>query len=330
MQADLPEPFDETLSNDVSLSQILDAFIIEEERPSIIVSFLETHDADFKSIIVHSLRWTRLFQLDFVLQCSEREVSYLLKKLKYVPGSVAAYCCWQICKSESGTSHRLKWMFKKEMNWILSSFKTRHPYSHISAKAIAQTDLKLFRACAENRFADAVSELSDEEFKYFMSASNCSIFKFRLNSVDVFIRLDPIKQWLFLKEGNFFENSASENVLWQILATDSIDDEVKIAIFDKLEHSKICNKISESLLSYVEESKSWSELMLKVTLDGHFNMLELAKTMLRNRKWKLLSQWAEQDAASLDAIFKVSKLVQRRWLEEKARSSLKRKLKKGK
>ena len=130
------EAFDENISVDISLSKILDAFIFENESPKTIIAFLEQHDSSFKEIISHSICWTRLFQIDFVLQCEDEQVDYLISKLKSIPGKIAAYCSWQICCSNSFTSQKLKWKFRKELSWILDHFKTRHPYHNFTGKDI--------------------------------------------------------------------------------------------------------------------------------------------------------------------------------------------------
>lgn len=94
MRVEATEAYDETISNDVSLSRILDAFIIEDESPATIVAFLEQHDDSFKDIISYSLHWTRMFQLDFMLKCKGNTLDYMVKKLKSIPGKIAAFCCW--------------------------------------------------------------------------------------------------------------------------------------------------------------------------------------------------------------------------------------------
>ena len=110
MQFSESEAFDENISVDISLSKILDAFIFENESPKTIIAFLEQHDSSFKEIISHSICWTRLFQIDFVLQCEDEQVDYLISKLKSIPGKIAAYCSWQICCSNSFTSQKLKFL----------------------------------------------------------------------------------------------------------------------------------------------------------------------------------------------------------------------------
>lgn len=322
MKVELPESFDEKLSNDVSLSKILDAFIVQNERPDIIMSFLDTYNDSFKSIIAYSLHWTRLFQLDFLLKCNDKGVDFLLKKLKSVPGSIAAYCCWQICKSESGSSQRMKFKFKKEMDWILSSFKTRHPYSTIAAKSVAQVDAKLFKACARDEFVAEVASLSDDEFSTLVNLSSCSIFKFRLHSLDVFLELSPIKQWIFMRNCNFFQSNYTETFLWQVLASD-VDNEVKKVAVDCFGRDKMVNKEGDPYNAYLACS-TYSEMMLKMTLDGNFNWQKMIEILLKYEKWKLLCQWAEQDPTTFNDVFKIGDVVQQKYMEVKAENKLKR------
>ena len=47
--------YDFDISSEVSLSRILDAFIIDDEKPELIVEFLQQHEDNIEDILQYSL-----------------------------------------------------------------------------------------------------------------------------------------------------------------------------------------------------------------------------------------------------------------------------------
>ena len=310
------EAFDKNISVDISLSKILDAFIFESESPKTIIAFLEQHDSLFKEIISHSLCWTRLFQIDFVLQCEDEQVDYLISKLKSIPGKIAAYCSWQICCSNSFTSQKLKWKFRKELSWILDHFKTRHPYHNFTGKDISRIDAMLFAACNKQEFPEILNDISIEDFSSLVTLSDSSLFKFRIYSLDVFQELNDARKWIFLTVGHYWDDQIMENFAWQLLNSDE-DKETKIVLLDKLDSYCRLDDICHPYYRYAE-CKDFSEMWLKMTIDGSFNALEMLKLLIVKKNWKMLFQWAEKDPESMDHELKISDVIKWKWTKNKS------------
>ena len=93
--------YDFDISSEVSLSRILDAFIIDDEKPELIVEFLQQHEDNIEDILQYSLYCNRLFQLDFFLKCSSSDQEYIIRLLKQIDMRDASMLVWQILRSNS-------------------------------------------------------------------------------------------------------------------------------------------------------------------------------------------------------------------------------------
>ena len=124
--------YDFSLSENVSLSRILDQLINDNESPEVIINFLKMHDNDFKDIIAKSFCWKRIFQLDFIFECNDACIDYIVSKLTCISTNVAMYLVWQVCKTETELPKYVKDKFRTytlHLNGYNMKFSS--PYSSI-------------------------------------------------------------------------------------------------------------------------------------------------------------------------------------------------------
>lgn len=311
MIKDRPEAFDDNFSSSVSLSKILDVFFIENEDHSIILEFLKQHDEFFKEIISNSIYWTRIFQLDFILECNHKEISYIISKLKSIPGKHAAYCCWQILNSNSGCSNSIKYEFRKEMAWILDRFSTSHPYSSYMSRSEAEYDKLIANSfqkrIAIDELANKFNMMNADDFKDYMSNLNASLFKYRILQYDLFEHLAPERKWIFISSIKDLANEKFEYFTLQVLDSNE-DNEIKDMLLDSVCECWCYDK-GDTYGDCIDAS-SFGEMMLNMTIAGGINQRKLILMLIECKKWKRLKEWKDFNIEEFNDILNIGDLVE--------------------
>lgn len=311
------DSFDETISSDVSLSKILDAFILDDEDVSTIIEFLKQHESDFKNIIANSLHWMRLFQVDFILRCRESEIQYLIDKLKSIPGKIAAYCCWQILSSNSRCADYLKYKFRKEISWILENFNTSHPYKKHISRFTEAHDSNLFELCTKHSdmsISDYLNILDYTNLSNFLKNLDASLFKYRILQLDVFQELSDINKLIYLK--SIKENYSDTGLAYIQILTSNEPLEVKSSALDEY-YSRVEFDSRRNIYDEFAECKSFGEMMLKISIDGNINQQKLMIRLIDCHKIELLKQWKDFDEVEFNNILNIGDLIEFKYNELK-------------
>jgi len=302
--------FDSKISTEVSLSKILDTFILENEESKIIIAFLKQHDDNFKDILRYSLHYNRLFQLDLFLTCTSDDQDYIIKKLKDTSINDAAILTWQILKSNSYKAQHIKYKFRQELDWILKN-GPKHPYSFGHEKHISPLDTLCFKL-AESNNINALPNIVDNSklIPYFKHISY-SLFKNRLMQYDFVSTLDDISKYMFIKitfDDIGIDIDTMKCLSMQIFDSNE-DFEVKRLCFDKLYSNIVPNHIiDDNILEIVYNCASFAELMLKLTI---FNKEVAQHIVLYLLMFKIewLKEWIEYDRKELDSYLNISDFV---------------------
>jgi len=260
--------FDSDISTQVSLSKILDTFILDNESPSVIVEFWKKYDYAFADIISYSLYCNRLFQLDFFIKCNTDEQEYIITKFKDLLIDDVAMLTWQILKSDSDKVHHVKCKLRQELKWILE-YGPKHPYEHRHEIFISALD----NVCCKLAESDRISELPlliqrSKLIPYFKYISY-SLFQKRLMQYDFFSNLDDAAKYVFLEE--IFKQCKRYDIVrfvLQILNSDESVD-VKLHCLYHMEQTTsfyTTDILNSKTLDIVSQCKSFSELMLKMTI----------------------------------------------------------------
>lgn len=204
-------------------------------------------------------------------------------------------------------------MFRHEISVLLDTLKVKHPYSGFAGRIVPQIDEKLIRACNQGNFVETAASLGNVEFLTLVSQVSNSVFKYRLMSLDVFECLDEVKKWMMISKSS----ETVEYFKWQILASTE-SDEVKELVLDCMKDAT-CRNSSSGVDPYSEylKCKTFSEMMLKSTLQGDFEVLELAKRLVDAERWDLLHDWDKYNHEELDEIFKISAIAEKRLKAQK-------------
>ena len=181
--------YDFDISSEVSLSRILDAFIIDDEKPELIVEFLQQHEDNIEDILQYSLYCNRLFQLDFFLKCSSSDQEYIIRLLKQIDMHNASMRVWQILRSNYGNAQTAKWKLRNDFKQILEH-SVRHPYSNGHENYIAPLDMLCFKAAQDNSISCIPSMTDNSKLRNTFKYMSYSLFQKRLVQYDFFGRAD--------------------------------------------------------------------------------------------------------------------------------------------
>ena len=278
--------FDEKISNTVSLSQILDCFLVEDEKPSTIFSFLGLYEKKIVDILKYSCATPRMFALDFLKKCSRQELIELSKiielKLAYSsagrPLDEVDCLVWQIfcCKDVPEST---KSIFRTSLE-KLRGLRPEHPYGGFGGKKFETIDAEMLSI--ENgpfELSYAINKLTVDELKTFTSSvvtmKNRSLFIHRVLQTDVWQLIDPMRQFLILN--NLPWNKwwiSTHKSLKQILSHDFHSD-MKRLVCDKI-------KSRDSELGWVKyigkeeinECKTLNEFLMKGQIRGDWGLVD--------------------------------------------------------
>lgn len=199
--------YNQNISDDVSLSQILDEFIESNESPRVILTFLKQHDSNLTDIIKYSTLVNRIFALDFIKRCSLTDLSNFIKLLEnifenysqlgFFDHRVISNMFYQI--SHSNLDRYTINIFKKINVYNLKRLHA-HPYK-FSNKKIQEFD-RIFCDinCDIDDIIEQINIIDDNEFVSIASLLNDSLWYDRILQLDIFSLLSPIKQYFIVQK----------------------------------------------------------------------------------------------------------------------------------
>lgn len=320
--------YDTNISEDISLSKILDAFIIDNEKSNIIITFLKQHDSYFSEIINNSLYYTKLFQLDFILSCKNDDIKYLIEKLSFIRKYDVALFIWQILKSNAGKLNNIKYTLRTNLyKHIDGSFK--HPY-YLCDKKIEQFDQICFKYIERNNsIIDILCSQNGDNLIQFFDHLNNSLFKTRLIQYDFISNLSDKALYVFLKNVynlcnnnihriNLINNFHIIKIFTLQILDSNINNEIKKYCFNQykkiinnhisIEASYNINLETIDIIDIINDSKSFSELMLKMTI-SNYDITQYSILYLMTYKMNWLKEWVTYDKDNLNSYLNVSDFI---------------------
>jgi hypothetical protein len=299
--------YDYNISENISLSKILDAFFIENEKPSVIITFLQQYDTSFDDIIKNSLYSDRLFQLDFILQCNINEIDYIIKKINTNKISIKTlYFIWQILKSNSYKVNHIKYALRDYIKDCNKNYK--HPYQYGSI-IVEQLDDQCIKYIDKNKtIFNILYQYYDnsELFLKYLNDVDKSLFKYRFMQFDFISQLKDDLLFVFLN--NIYTSTDNfEKFNAQIFDSD-IDFEIKKHCFN-MSKNNVAVYITDNKYSDIcNECESIAELLLKISIFGiDIDYMFILFLMFNKLNW--LKEWIEFDKNTVDSLLNVSSFV---------------------
>lgn len=308
----------------ISRSKILDAFIIEDESPSIIFAFLEQHDDIFTTLINGSLYWTRLFQLDFFLKCTNEQRLYLLNKInnKSIPIEISAYLIWQILISTSLKANAIKYECRKLISKINNISTPAHPYrfftgdNSVVVKAIDNYCIALSN---HDNISAIPNLISKQNFNVYFSNIRHSLFSSRLLQYDIFANTDYGNKYVMLN--NAIHANITQNDLRFILQIFDSNEPIpvkqccysKIRELEKNGNSNniemlLTAAIGKDIYCLINDVSSIEEFILKSTI-YNYELTPYIILYLLYTKPKWIKNWMQIDVENLNCILNISDFV---------------------
>ena len=300
--------YDFSLSENVSLSRILDQLINDNESPEVIINFLKLHDNDFKDIIAKSFCWKRIFQLDFIFECNDACIDYIVSKLTYISTNVAMYLVWQVCKKETELPKYVKDKVRTyafiHLNGYDMNFSS--PYSSIDGKIVEHSyDAAFFDACNNKCLIDAMCRMPNDKLHDYCNNLEYSLFKDRFLQYDVFSCLSDIQKFIVLRSiCKVTDYTTYNDFITQVLESDE-RPEVKFEAIEFLEQFLYATPNEND---YVKCS-SFSELLIRMSIEGVYDYHSIIQEMLNYKRLDILKDWIEYDEAGFNEAYNISGLV---------------------
>ena len=300
--------YDFSLSENVSLSRILDQLINDNEPPEVIINFLKMHDNDFKDIIAKSFCWKRIFQLDFIFECNDACIDYIVSKLTCISNKVAMYLVWQVCKNETELPKYVKDKVRTyafiHLNGYDRNFSS--PYSSINGKIVEHHyDAAFFDACNNKCLIDAMCRMPDDKLHDYCNNLEYSLFKDRFLRYDGLSCLSDIRKLIVLRNvTNVDAYCDNSDFIVQVLESDE-RPEVK---YEAVKYWNQFDLHEPNENDYVKCS-SFSELLIKMSIEGTYDYHSIIQKLLNYKKLDILKDWIEYDEAGFNEAYNISGLV---------------------
>lgn len=317
--------YDSSISDDVSLSRILDAFIEEGESSSTVVKFLKLHEDCFSDIAARSLLVDRVFCSHYLKDCSAQDALWLLEHLGCIDVQQACYCAWQILLdahiNKMNCPIVLAEMSRKAADFVRVAAPkngVRHPHS-----SYGYSEVKMFDyAVAENGICPELlfDNMTLDGANRVLKGISMSLFAGRLMQLDVFESSSDQVKYLMLNDSAYAPSFILMKFLKQLL-TSRVDPSVKYEVIKKnliahaydrrAAYSSIglpCT-VSTDLYKVLSHAKSYPEIAIQLQLQGEDAIADSIFTLLYLNKHKVLAEMAEMDEDTMQKNFPVKDLV---------------------
>lgn len=308
--------FDEKISETIPLSRILDSFIEDDESPEVICTFLEQHYDDCFDILYNSNLSNRIFQIDFIVKCHQKEVDFIHRVIENCKAETSVWLvlCWQILSSN--LDKRIKHRFNLK-NKELSHVYTRGSKHIQEFDSIFLNDIDKF-----GNLSDIANKISNEKFFSITNDLNYSLLTNRFLQYDFFYNLNVEKQYIFIK--NIFRSIDMKTRIYghslvkfikQILSSD-IDSKVKFMVYSEMiKRDWIGYIIGKNLTAdehmEIETSTSYPRLMMTMDLNGiDFIMEDVILKLLYLKKLDILIEMYKRDIELIEKFFDIRNLIE--------------------
>ena len=304
--------YDQTISDTVSLSRVLDVFAYDNEQPEIVLNFLDSYHESIADIVDCSLVKSKLFSIDFLHRCSYNQAKWIADNFDYLPIQCRCDLAWQTADTRSGISISVLFMFKKYLKKLLLS-DIEHPYRGRSDIYVSELDDMMFEAAKQGDITCALSYCSTNGFEKTVCHLHNSLFCRRILQIDAFNALNFHNKYILLKyiispTINFANESACTDFLFQVFGTKFIDEDIKKTICSMILRSSN-NLWLHILAAYIANSKfklkdtkklidkaeHISSVLLNLAIQGEDRYDAVILYMLLMKKRKLLEEWIDSD-----------------------------------
>ena len=131
------------------IAEIVDLMFVEGEHPRKIMEVLAENREHRDEIMRRTLRFARIFQLDFIMRCTDKQMRLIAEHAK-VPSLVNDLCVWQML--QSGVPISIKNMFRHDDG---AKNGRQHPWGHgtmFDCLDWFETEMTIGRKPSEYRF----------------------------------------------------------------------------------------------------------------------------------------------------------------------------------
>jgi len=260
--------YDQDISDTVSVSEVLDCFLIDNSSPSVIIKTLQKYsDIELRDIFFNSTCYIRMFDLHFISLCGYDEKRFLYSQLKNIDDKVADYFVWQVLKSN------LDDMTKNIFRHHLQHCRNRHPYHGFIGRNLQAFDLMFFSG---NSIESIAKNISSTQLSLIGSELDKSLFVGRMLQYDFFGELDYSSKFVIMKALiAILHNNAGfvYPFMKQVLTSDE-DIRIKFEIFSAILKSRdtieryVKMHLSQEIIDIINRSNGYEEVMISLQLMG--------------------------------------------------------------
>lgn len=312
-------------------SEVLDCFIEENEKPSVILHFLDgmVADDELDSTLRTSNCAARLFQLDFISKCTFDERRYFMVLSRRYGDFQANYLSWQVLQSDLDC--RTRNMFRPNMS---VRKRSQHPHTGIYGRVVVEFDkLFLSKDIGVCEIADILNSMTINDFSSFCVCISNSLFVERILQLDTFTMISSEKKWILLNKLcesiSRRSHSNSDDVttcrglndclcrfVKQVLGS-QIDTDIKCEVFNRL--FATCrfpemHKVSGDIKSKILTVDSYPELELSLVLNGlEDNWLPYVICMLSYKRIDLVNGFCKIHGDFLERHFDITDMIRELW-----------------
>lgn len=305
--------FNEEYSKDVPLARIFDQLMFDNEQPSVILNFLDINHDALKDILTRGTCAARLFQLDFIVRCKRDEVEKLIELVKTTDSVKYSYgplMAWQMFGCKSPVVASLKVGLKNELNNLISSCPSaRHPYRWGMGRDARQFDALIAEMCLEGCVPDGVASWPLKTLEKYVRVISHSMYAKRIFQFDVYEKLEPEKRFVMLAfGGKDCWGWDIEPLMVQVLdSNESVEEKEKaLEVYREFDYEFQ----EDSFMSEILSCKSFSQILMKTTLVGAFELRSIIIELLRRNKLKILKDWIKHGKEEFNLNLNVSDLVE--------------------
>lgn len=322
--------YDFSISNDVSLSKILDVFLLDNEDPNVVIEFLKQHDDTLEEILNKSICVGKIFQYSFFKKLNFTSKYFFDKNILPIKSleNYSKILCWQLCaidKNSYVTFYR---------NWVIDhNSNMPHPYTAGHGNYVYGLDNLIITHLQNNDDPDIfISEIINQidynisnyiKFEY-------SLFISAILQYNVFSQLSYQWKFLFLNNvllrlmaaNNFYDNFLVDCIIRfieQLLEFEQ-DNIFHDAILHAIKNVFCSQYLEYYLLDYItiflnsnfkrhlSEDSCIEEFLINSTLEGvSISPHEVLYLLCRKKSW--IKNWHKNNPEELDNILAISKYL---------------------
>lgn len=315
----------------VSSSEVLDYFIEENEKPSVILHFLDgMTDDDLDNTLRNSNCVTRIFQLDFISKCGFDERRYFMVLSRRYGDFQANYLSWQVMQSDLDCCTRN--MFRPNLS--IRKRGQQHPHTGIYGRVAVDFDkMFLSKNIGVCEISNILNSMTNNDFSSFCVCLSNSLFVERILQLDTFTIISSEKKWILLNKlcesisrrshSNSDDittcrglNDCLRRFVKQVLGS-QIDTDIKCEVFNRL--FAMCrfpemHKVSGDIKSKILTVDSYPELELSLVLNGlEDNWLTYVICMLSYKRIDLVNGFCKIHGDLLERYFDITDMIRELW-----------------